>query len=247
MRFLRKILRLTILPFWFMIIAFLALPGMFAGRKGIRWNGKITRLWGAGVARILNIQIERNGKNPEAFLHGLIVSNHQSYLDILVNSAVFPVRFLPKVEIRYWPVLGWFIALNRPVWVNRKSPLASAKVAEEIEKSVCDGLPILVFPEGTNSDGSGLLPFKSTAFEAVARTGQPVCPVLLKYAPSDDGFPLCWCGDMPFLHHVRHVLGLQKIRVKMDLLEPVYPLPGEHRKDLSNRVRQIMLDHYRSM
>ena len=188
MRFLRKILRLTILPFWFMIIAFLALPGMFAGRKGIRRNGKITRLWGAGVARILNIQIERNGKNPEAFLHGLIVSNHQSYLDILVNSAVFPVRFLPKVEIRYWPVLGWFIALNRPVWVNRKSPLASAKVAEEIEKSVCGGLPILVFPEGTNSDGSGLLPFKSTAFEAVAHIQRVEKPVIANQ-------PEGWCGN----------------------------------------------------
>ena len=247
MRFLRKILRLTILPFWFMIIAFLALPGMFAGRRGIRRNGKVTRLWGAGIARILNIHITRNGEAPEAFLHGLIVSNHQSYLDILVNSAVFPVRFLPKVEIRYWPVLGWFIALNRPVWVNRKSPLTSAKVAEEIETSMRDGLPILVFPEGTNSDGSGLLPFKSTAFEAVARTGMPVCPVLLKYAPSEDGFPLCWCGDMPFLRHVWHILGMREIRVKIDLLKPVSPEAGEHRKELSNRVRQIMLDHYRSM
>ena len=247
MHFLRKIIRLTVLPFWFVAIALLALPGMFAGRRGIRWNGKVTRLWGAGIARLLNIRIERNGEDPEAFQHGLIVSNHQSYLDILVNSAVFPVRFLPKVEIRYWPVLGWFIALNRPVWVNRKSPLTSAKVAEEIEMSMREGLPILVFPEGTNSDGSGLLPFKSTAFEAVARTGQQVCPVLLKYAPSKDGFPLCWCGDMPFLHHVWHILGLREIRVKMELLKPVSPEAGEHRKELSNRVRQIMLDHYRSM
>ena len=72
MRFLRKITRLAILPVWFGIITLLTLPGMFAGRRGIRWNGRITRLWGAGVARILNIRIELQGNSPADFLHGMI-------------------------------------------------------------------------------------------------------------------------------------------------------------------------------
>ena len=247
MRFLRKITRLAILPVWFGIITLLTLPGMFAGRRGIRWNGRITRLWGAGVARILNIRIELQGNSPADFLHGMIVANHHSYLDVIVCSAIFPVRFLPKVEIRYWPVLGWFISLNRPIWVNRKSPQASAAVAAEVEQSLKEGMPILVYPEGTTSDGSGLLPFKSTAFEAASRAGMPVCPVLIKYAPAESGFTAGWFGDIQLLPHIWQALEEPEFRVKLHLLDAVYPQPGEHRKDLSNRVRQVMLDHYRSM
>ncbi len=247
MRLLRKILRLLILPFWFIIITLLALPGMFAGRRGIRWNGHISRLWGAGLARILNIRIELNGASPADFLHGVIVANHHTYLDAIVCSAVFPVRFLPKAEIRTWPILGWFLALNRPIWVNRKSPQASAQVAAEIERSLKEGTPVLVYPEGTTSDGTGLLPFKSTAFEAAARTGQPVCPALMKYTADSNAFSAGWYGSIPLLPHVWRMLEEPGFRVQMNLLDAIYPHPGEHRKDLSNRVRQIMLDHYRSM
>jgi 1-acyl-sn-glycerol-3-phosphate acyltransferase len=247
MRFLRKITRLAILPVWFGIITLLALPGMFAGRRGIRWNGQVSRLWGAGIARILNISIELQGNSPEDFLHGMIVANHYTYLDAIVCSAVFPVRFLPKAEIRYWPVLGWFLSLNRPIWVNRKSPQASAAVAAEVERSLKEGTPVLVYPEGTTSDGTGLLPFKSTAFEAAIRAGMPICPVLLKYDPAENGFSVGWFGGIQLLPHVWKVLEEPGFRVKVALLDAVFPHPGEHRKDLSNRVRQIMLDHYRSM
>lgn len=232
---------------WGVFITLLALPGMFAGRRGIRWNGRVTRLWGAGVARIMNMKIDCTGKITDDFLHGILISNHQSYLDILVASSVFPVRFLPKAEIRFVPVAGWFIALNRPIWVNRKNPASSAGVAEETARSLAEGLPILAYPEGTTSDGTGLLPFKSTVFEAAAKSGHPVCPILIQYGATANGAPVPWFGDTPFLSHAWRILGQPGFGVKLALLEPIHPLPGEHRKDLSNRVRQIMLDHYRSM
>lgn len=244
MRVLRVIWRLCASAVWFVLVALAALPGMFAGRRGIRWNGRLSQLWGRGLVRLLNIRILGRGNVPDDVPGALIVSNHQSYLDILVESALFPVRFLPKAEIRFWPVLGWFLALNRPIWVNRKSPMAAAKVAREIERSLQENIPVLAYPEGTTSDGQSLLPFKSTAFEPVVRARLAVLPVLLRYTPAADGYPIGWYGDMTLLPHAFHTLGQPGFEVRFEQLPPVVPLPGEDRKTFANRVRQIMLEHY---
>ena len=244
MRTIRIIWRLGASSFWFCLIALAALPGMVVGRRGIRWNGKLSRVWGRGLVRILNIRISGRENVPDDIPGALIVSNHQSYLDILVESSLFPVRFLPKAEIRFWPVLGWFLALNRPIWVDRKSPMKAAKVADEIARSLQEDLPVLAYPEGTTSDGKSLLPFKSTAFEPVVRAGLPIRPVLLRYAPPADDHPIAWYGDMTLLPHLIHTLGQPGFEAEITLLDPILPHPGEDRKNFANRVRQIMLEHY---
>lgn len=243
MRTIRILARLAVSAGWFSLIAAMALPGMVVGRRGIRWNGRLSRLWGKGLVRILNIRI-LGAENAAGTSAGLIVSNHQSYLDILVESALFPVRFLPKREILFWPVLGWFLALNRPIWVNRKARLESGKVADEIARSLEEGLSVLAYPEGTTSDGQTLLAFKSTAFDPAVRRGLPVQPVLLRYTPAADGYPIGWYGDMPLIPHLLHTLGAPGFEVRLTMPAPVRPQPGEDRKIFANRVRQIMLDHY---
>jgi len=242
-RTIRVVIRLAASAVWFLLVAVMALPGMVAGRRGIRWNGRLSKLWGQGLVRLLNIRILGTEKVP-ADAGGLIVSNHQSYLDILVESALFPVRFLPKREILFWPILGWLLALNRPIWVNRKARLESGKVAAEIARSLAEGLSVLVYPEGTTSDGTSLLPFKSTAFDPAVRHGIPVRAVLLDYTPAADGYPIGWYGDMTLLPHLLHTLGSPGFEVRLQLLDPIPPQPGEDRKLFANRVRQTMLEHY---
>ncbi len=230
---------------WCAIICIAAMPGLFTGRRGIKRNARTVRFWAKGVARILNLTIEVHG-DPEKFAGGLIVSNHLGYMDVISEGAVFPIRFAPKKEIKNWPFLGWLTAVSRPVWIDRSSPAKSRQVAKEIEATVNDNISMLVYPEGTSTGGKdGLLPFKSTPFEAAVRTGKPLLPILVKYALPPDGVELAWYGNMTFPPHVWHMLGQKKMKADIWILPELTPLPGEDRKALAARIHKTMDLEYR--
>ena len=184
--------------------------------------------------------------DPEAFEGGLIVGNHQGYLDIVAHASIFRIRFAPKKEIRSWPFLGFMISLNRPVWIDRKSRQKSKETAEEMVATMQNGIAMLVYPEGTSTDGQhGLLPFKSTPFEAAAELSLPIQPTLLFYegVPKQTE-PLAWYGDQKLLPHVWRILGLKEIRMRVYVLPVVYPKSGENRKELALRVHDLMEKEY---
>ncbi len=244
MRIVRVVWRLTAIVLWFLAVAVVGVPCMLCGIGGSRRYSIWTRRWGAGLAKILNLRIVTAGYDPAGFSGGLIVSNHQGYLDILVAAAIFPLRFMAMEELKRWPVLGWFVALNKPIWVDRKARLDSVRIAEELAKNLREGFSVLVYPEGGTSDGSSMKPFKSTSFEVIVRENLPVYPILLRYRPAEDGYPVGWYNKMPFIPHVLHTLGQPGIEVKVQLLEPILPFPEEDRKMLASRVRETMLEQY---
>ena len=192
----------------------------------------------------MNVSIEVRGEMPEQ--GGLVVSNHTGPFDILVNASVFPVRFAPKKELRYTPVIGPLVALSRPVWVDRKRKLESVKTAAEIAETVSNGVNMLVYPEGTNTDGrSGLLPFKSTAFDAAENTGCPVIKVLLFFdCPYDPGKSSAWYDDTPFGAYLWHALGLKKVRSRVYIIGVTKIAEAEGRKALAARVHNEMSKEY---
>ena len=141
------------------------------------------------LCRILGIRLIVEGEAPREF-GGLIVSNHWGYLDIVTHSAVFrTLRFAAKSDIRRWPVLGWYLRIHRPIWIDRSNRQKAKEVADRIADTMRGGRSLLVYPEGTSSDGTAILPFKSTAFDPVIREGFPVLPVLT-YERFEDVFSL---------------------------------------------------------
>ncbi|MGE4563756.1 MAG: lysophospholipid acyltransferase family protein [Victivallaceae bacterium] len=245
MRFLRMVWRITLLIGWFGVCSLLAVPWKIRGKaRGIRHNLAVTRLWARGVCRILNIHLKVIG-DPDSFEGGMIVSNHQGYADILICASVFPLRFAPKVQIRSWPFLGWFVSLNFPVWIDRESRAKAAEVATELEWTLQEKLSMLVYPEGTSTDGGELLPFKSTPFEPVVKLQLPVLPILIRYIETPDRYPIAWYGDFTFLPHVGSFISRKRIDAMLEILPPVRPEPGESRKELANRIHDNMDKAYR--
>ncbi len=246
-RFLRTVWRIALLIGWFVITALIALPGKLRGKAaGIRHNLKVTRTWARGAARILNIRVKVIG-DPEAFEGGMIVSNHLGYIDVPVTASVFPLRFAPKVQIKSWPFLGWFVGLNFPIWVDRESRAKSAEVAEELDWTLREKLSTLVFPEGTSTDGHGILPFKSTPFEPIVKSQFPVLPILVKYVETPDRYPIAWYGDFEFLPHVGSLIGRKRIDATLEILPAVRPEPGETRNEFANRLHAIMAEAHRRL
>ncbi len=244
----RRINRFRQIVWWF-IVSSRRVRRAGRGRNGwelIAVAAKQAQEWARGSARIINIEVVIHG-NPDAFPGGLVVSNHLGYLDILTHASIFPIRFAPKAEMRRWPLLGRFVALSNPIWIDRTSHLKSKEIAAEMIETLRHRINLLVYPEGTSTDGEhGLLPFKSTPFEAAAAAGCQIQPLLTFFSSDDpESNPMAWFGAAPLVPHIWRIVGLKKMRADVHILPIVAPVPGENRKELAERVYQLMDAEYR--
>lgn len=153
------------------------------------------------VCRVLGLSLETQGTlvcdRPV-----LVIANHSSWLDIPLLSAVGPVSFVAKTEIGGWPFVATLAKLQRTVFVDRKRRQAVADSASEITSRLEAGDRIVLFAEGTSSDGNRVLPFKTSLFAAVMPSGAKatavrddivVQTVSVAYTRRD-GLPLGWAG-----------------------------------------------------
>lgn len=194
-----------------------------------------THLWARGACHILGLRLRVRGNMRGKEREGnLWVANHLSYLDIVTLAALGPVQFVSKSEVAEWPGLGVLARMNGSLFLSRTRPRDALRVSEAIEASLASGLSVVVFPEGTSSDGRTLLPFKPALFDAAARGAYPVLPMALRYHShhADAENDLCWHGDRDFVPHFWKVLGLPGFVATVHAA-PV-PLVGRDRGALSN-------------
>jgi 1-acyl-sn-glycerol-3-phosphate acyltransferase len=158
--------------------------------------------------RIVGGHLRVHGTAPRS---GLLVSNHLSYLDIAVIGSACPCVFVSKAEVRAWPFIGWAAELAGTVFVRRTRRTEVTEQLSEIETALARGVPVVLFPEGTSSNGEGVLPFRSALLQAAVATGHEVTPVALFYQadpPADAVTYVCWWGGVGFLPHLWRFLSL---------------------------------------
>jgi lyso-ornithine lipid O-acyltransferase len=164
------------------------------------------------VCRIIGINIRITGELPQAG-PCLIVSNHVSWIDILVLSTIAPLSFVAKREVASWPFFGWLAKLQRTVFVDRERRHSTKHSRTELEERLAAGDCIVLFPEGTSHDGASVLPFKSSFFAAAAAPEIAIVPVTLAYTQNWQ-LPLtrrnrpcfAWYADMDLMPHVWEAL-----------------------------------------
>lgn len=174
--------------------------------------------------------------------HGLLFSNHLSYLDILAISAVTPAVFVSKAEVRQWPLFGWFAAISGTVFVNRQRRTQVGEVNREIEAALAAGALVVVFPEGTSTDGREILPFRTSLLEPAARGGHEISVGWLHYelADGDAAHEVCYWGDHSFFPHLLNLLGKKSIRATLRFKK--FNRTTDDRKELAGQLRTAVLE-----
>src|SRR5438477_74301 len=128
--------------------------------------------WSARMLRLLGVTLRPVGA-PQ-LTATLLVANHISWLDILAINAVHPARFVSKADVRAWPLLGWLIECAGTLFIERERKRDALRVVHQVAQALQSGDTIAVFPEGTTSDGQGLLPFHANLLQAAIATASPV-------------------------------------------------------------------------
>ena len=175
-----RVLRRTSLLSLHIVFGLLLTPLFLTRSNGdvLRTHPHVTSWWHNRLADILGVNITVSGHRPQA--PALIVSNHISWLDIIVLGGLTHTDFLSKYEVRKWPVVGWLAARAGTVFIRRGDGQAgeiSRHIADRLRKQ---GL-LTLFPEGTTTDGRSVRPFFSRLFAAAIDTGTDVVPVALRY------------------------------------------------------------------
>ncbi|HTV16765.1 MAG TPA: lysophospholipid acyltransferase family protein [Acidobacteriaceae bacterium] len=148
---------------------------------------------------------------------GLIVSNHLSYLDIPVLAAATPCVFVAKREVCNWPVFGFFARSGGTIFIDRQSRASTDAVAEQMVKALRRGVAVLLFPEGTSTDGSTVLRFHPSLLEPAITLGKPIVPAAIGYrVDGGEERDACYYGDIHFGRHLLRVLGRKGISAEIE-------------------------------
>ncbi|MFC5759939.1 MULTISPECIES: lysophospholipid acyltransferase family protein [unclassified Rhizobium] len=217
----------------------------------------LPRHWHRIICYCLGIRIRVRGR-LENRRPLMLCSNHSSWMDIMVMSAVADVAFIAKIEVRDWPIFGTLAKLQKSVFVVREEKRRTGDQASEIAGRMADGEIVVLFPEGTTSDGNRLLEVKSSLFGAAAMavphspTGAVmVQPVAIAYtrvhgiAMGRYHRPLAaWPGDLELLPHLIDILKCGAIDAEVSFGEAVEYGEKTNRKAVSStisaRIRNLL-------
>ncbi|MGL4962044.1 MAG: lysophospholipid acyltransferase family protein [Inquilinus sp.] len=238
---LRAVARLAVyVPWTVMLMPVQAL----AVRFGWRLQTSLPVFYHRTCCRILGLDVEVRGTQSAA-APTLFVSNHLSYLDIEVLGSLIPGSFVAKTEVGTWPFFGALARLQRTVFVDRGKRGSADIQRDSLQARLEAGDNLVLFPEGTSSDGNRTLPFKSALFAAAGLRidGRPltVQPVSLA-CTTLDGIPLgrrlrpiyAWYGDMDLLPHLWNVVKQGQLTITVIFHPPVTLEDVRSRKSLAD-------------
>lgn len=240
---LRAIRRIAGVILWTLVsIPIQAVLVRLPGRAKVRF----ARIYHAVACRLIGLKVQVVGsasRGPSV----LFVSNHSSWLDILVLGSVLEAAFVSKSEVGQWPLAGTVARLGRTVFVSRKRG-NTGKETTEIQARLAAGDSIILFPEGTSNDGTRVLPFRSS-FLAVAQEAKQVQPVSLVYDRLG-GLPACrrdrpyfaWYGDMDLASHFWQIARRSGARATVLLHEPADPADFPDRKALTAAASDVVAE-----
>jgi lyso-ornithine lipid O-acyltransferase len=166
---------------------------------------------------LLHCRVELSGTVPE---RGLMAANHLGYVDILVLGSVCPAVFVAKSDVDSWPVFGWLARNAGTIFVSRDQPAQVPSQLRKMEEPLAQGHPVILFPEGTSSDGNRVLPFRSSLLESAVRSGLPVTPAALSYDLHGDGVAgdeVAYWGDHTLVPHLVNLLSKKAFTARLSI------------------------------
>lgn len=212
--------------FWVMEVTLLAIVRFSFTVRSTGWHPSLpashARRWARTIVTGLDIRVTVEGRMPDQGV--LVVSNHRSYLDIVVILAQVEAAFLAKAELKNWPVFGPAARKGNTVFVDRSSPESRTLARKALAKRIRQGISVVVFPEGTTSAGPGLLPFKCGIFHMAAGKDIPVLPVSITYETPE----AAWIGDDFFVPHFLRIFKKSPLKARLTIGPLLSGDDGDH-------------------
>jgi 1-acyl-sn-glycerol-3-phosphate acyltransferase len=245
-----RLLKLTaLLSLWAFFFALVTAVHLWTSILGLpnRWKmiSRLNRNFNLLMRTILGIKVAVEGDEGQLERGGdVIIANHMSYVDGIVLGSIFPIVFVSKGEVKSWPIVGQWNVLCGTIFINRQHKERIGATITEMSRKLQQEVNILLFPEGTSTNGERLLPFQTVPLAAPLRSRATIVPTTVVYKSIDDK-PVSaanrdliyWYGDMDFVSHFWKLLALRSVEVLVTIQPKIecfrYPDHSAGRKKLA--------------
>lgn len=217
------------LSLWALFFGLVALAHLWISVRRLpnRWQmiSRLTRSFILLLRAILNIKVTVVGDEGQEERGGyVIISNHVSYVDGFILGGLFPVVFVSKREVKHWPIIGPWTTLCGTIFINRQKKDQVTQLIAEMSQKLKEESNILLFPEGTSTNGERLLPFQTAPLAAPLRNRSIIVPITVAYKSIDEQpvwagnrDQVYWYGNMDFLSHFWNLLALRSVEVMVTI------------------------------
>src|SRR6185503_11237645 len=237
------------LSLWVIFFVLVAIVHLWISVLGLpnRWKiiSRLNRNYTLLLRLILNIKVTVAGDEGQLERGGyVIIANHVSYVDGIVLGSIFPIVFVSKREVKKWPIVGQWNVLCGTIFINRQRKNEVGTMVREMTRKLRQEANILLFPEGTSTNGEKMLPFQTVPLAAPLRSRSIIVPVTVTYKAIDeqpvttanrDG--VYWYGDMEFVTHFWNLLALRSVEALVTIQPRIkcfhYPDNSAGRKKLA--------------
>jgi 1-acyl-sn-glycerol-3-phosphate acyltransferase len=256
-----RLLKLTaLLSLWMCFFALVATVHLWISVLGLpnRWRiiSRLHRNFTLLLRLILNIKVSVSGDEGQLERGGyVIIANHVSYVDGIVLGSIFPILFVSKLEVKKWPIVGQWNVLCGTIFINRQKKELAGALIQELTRKLKQEANILLFPEGTSTNGEKMLPFQTVPLAAPLRSRSIIVPVTVTYKTIDEQSVnstnrdlIYWYGDMEFVSHFWNLLALRNVEVLVTIQPKIecfrYPDNSAGRKRLAEDCYDSVLGRF---
>ena len=213
---------------------------------------KIVQLYSRVFLRVFKVRVEKKIVGKElANNNYFYVSNHMSYVDILILSSLYPTSFITSIEMKKTPFLGQITTLGGCLFVERRSRNNLGTEIDQIKEALENGVNVTIFPEAKSTNGDEVIRFRKPLFEASISSKIDACPLTINYktvngeaVTLDTRDLVCWYGDTPFLGHLIKFASLKELIVEVVQECPISDVGSMSCEELANLSHQFVSRHY---
>ena len=210
------------------------------------WSHVLITLCGARVVQsgvAIPLPLQRDGIDPEK-TGRLALANHVSWMDIFAINAILPSRFIAKAEIGQWPLIGTLVSGGGTLYIERGRRHAVAAMNKTVREHLKVGETIVVFAEGTTTDGSGLLPFHSNVIAPALDGDAEIWPIAIRYAERGQrSTAAAFINGMGLFASLAQVLVADHLVVEVALLPPISKSDKKDRHAIARAARAAIAHH----
>ena len=194
----------------------------------------LTMWWCKLLLNCFNIQVITHGTAPNGVHSSMFVANHVSWADIHALNSIIPLRFIAKLEIKNWPIFGYLVKKSDTIFIDRTTRKDAARIVKIATETLVSGDNVGFFPEGATTEGTHLLPFKSSILQSAINAKATILPVAIRYSKPNGSVNLAmaYAGDMTLGESMMRVLKQKNPVVELHFLAPI-TLPGVNRQAAS--------------
>lgn len=199
---------------------------------------RLIRQWSLHLLKLFDMRLELDAQAPLHTGGVVLVCNHVSWIDIFAINAWQPARFVSKAEVRDWPLIGWLCKQTGTVFLQRERRADARRTMHQITDMLQSGQIIAIFPEGTTTDGTMLLPFHANLLQAAISVDAPVLPVVLRWHEPNERFSTAaqFIGDTTLAQSLWRIASARGMGIDVHLL-PSVTSEGHERRALGEALR----------